>query len=67
SQYVNLLGKIDDPVLADAINLMNIETRHKAEELFGKDELWVRRDMLNDALGYRAASIGDVWTGNSRW
>lgn len=67
SQYVNLLGGKLDPVTADALKLMNSETRQKAESLFGPDELWVRRDMLNDALGYRAASVGDVWTGNSRW
>lgn len=23
--------------------------------------------MLNDAFGYRSASVGDAWTGNSRW
>lgn len=67
SQYVNLLGSKLDPVTADAMRLMNAETRQKAESLFGNGELWVRRDMLNDALGYRAASVGDVWTGNSRW
>ena len=26
----------------------------------------VRRDMLNDVLGYRAATVADFWTGNSR-
>lgn len=67
NQYVNLLGSKLDPVTADAMRLMNAETRQKAESLFGNGELWVRRDMLNDALGYRAASVGDVWTGNSRW
>lgn len=67
SQYVNLLGSKLDPVTADALRLMNAETRQKAESLFGNGELWVRRDMLNDALGYRTASVGDVWTGNSRW
>lgn len=67
SQYVNLLSSKLDPVTADAMRLMNAETRQKAESLFGNGELWVRRDMLNDALGYRAASVGDVWTGNSRW
>lgn len=67
SQYVNLLGGKLDPVTADALRLMNSETLRKAESLFGSGELWVRRDMLNDALGYRAASAGDVWTGNSRW
>ena len=67
SQYVNLLGSKLDPVTADALKLMNSETRQKAESLFGNGELWVRRDMLNDALGYRAASVGDAWSGNSRW
>lgn len=67
SQYVNLLGSKLDPVTADALKLMNSETRQKAENLFGPGELWVRRDMLNDALGYRAASVGDAWSGNSRW
>ena len=67
SQYVNLLGSKLDLVTADALKLMNSETRQKAESLFGPGELWVRRDMLNDALGYRAASVGDAWSGNSRW
>lgn len=67
SQYVNLLGSKLDPVTADALKLMNSETRQKAESLFDEGELWVRRDMLNDALGYRAASVGDAWSGNSRW
>ena len=67
SQYVNLLGSKLDPVTADALKLMNSETHQKAESLFGPGELWVRRDMLNDALGYRAASVGDAWSGNSRW
>lgn len=67
SQYVNLLDSKLDPVTADALKLMNSETRRKAESLFGPGELWVRRDMLNDALGYRAASVGDAWSGNSRW
>lgn len=67
SQYVNLLGSKLDPVTADALKLMNSETRRKAESLFGNGELWVRRDMLNDALGYRTASVGDAWSGNSRW
>lgn len=67
SQYVNLFGSKLDPVTADALKLMNSETRQKAESLFGQGELWVRRDMLNDALGYRSASVGDAWSGNSRW
>jgi hypothetical protein len=67
SQYVNVFGQTNDAVLSDAVKLMNLETRKKAESLFGENQLWVRRDMLNDAFGYRSASVGDAWTGNSRW
>lgn len=66
AQYVNVLAS-SDAVVKDSLALMNQESRDYAEGLFGKDELWVRKDMLNDAFGYRAASIGDAWTGNSRW
>ena len=65
-QYVNVLAS-KDPVLKDSLALMNVETQDYAEGLFGKDELWVRKDMLNDAFGYRSATIGDAWTGNTRW
>lgn len=67
SQYVNLndLASLD-PVTRDAVKLFNPETKAYIEQVFG-DEFWVRKDMLNDALGYRSASIGDAWTGNSRW
>lgn len=64
-QYVDVLAS-KDPVIRDAVRLMNHETKAMAESLFGKT-LMVRRDMLNDVLGYRAASLGDAWTGNSRW
>jgi hypothetical protein len=68
-EYVNLWDPktlSDDPVLSDALALMNAKTRAYVENKFG-DEFWVRRDMLNDAFGYRNASMGDAWTGNTRW
>lgn len=64
-QYVDVLAT-KDPVLADAAKLMSLQTRATVEGLFGKT-LMVRRDLLDDVIGYRAASIGDAWTGNSRW
>lgn len=65
SQYVDVFNT-KDPVLADAVRLMNQETKAYVEQKFGKQFL-VRKDMLNDAFGYRAASVGDAWTGNTRW
>lgn len=66
TQFVNILDVKDDAVVRDAVSLMTYSTRKHAESLFGKDTIMVRRDMLNDALGYRKASIGDAWTGVSR-
>lgn len=66
SQYVNLFDKKLDPVTKDAVSMMNPETRALIEATFGS-EFMVRRDLLNDTVGYRAATIGDAWTGNTRW
>lgn len=70
SEFVNVFdSKVlkADPVLADAVSLLNRETLDMAKRRFPKDTFMVRKDMLNDVFGYRAASLGDVWTGNSRW
>ncbi|UCR75508.1 putative virion-associated RNA polymerase [Alcaligenes phage vB_Af_QDWS595] len=69
-EYVNVLDRKEwakDPVLRDAMNLLPTEMKAMAEQKFGKDKLMVRQDMLDDAFGYRSASVGDIWTGNSRW
>lgn len=69
AQYVDLLAPKsydNDPVITDAMSLMTPETFTYMKKKFG-DSFYVRKDMLNDAMGYRSASIGDAWTGNSRW
>lgn len=65
-QYVDLFNDKLDPVIRDAVKLFNPETVAYIESKFGKS-FPVRRDMLNDSLGYRNASIGDAWSGNTRW
>lgn len=65
SQYVDVLNT-KDRVIGDAASLFSQETMAYIGSTFGK-KFMVRKDMLNDALGYRSASIGDAWTGNSRW
>lgn len=66
SQYVDLFGSIEDPVIADAVKLMSPETRAYVHQVFGP-EFMVRKDMLLDVLGERQATVGDAWTGNTRW
>lgn len=65
-EFVDVLASKDPVIQAAAANITK-QTRAHIENTFGANELWVRREMLNDVLGYHAASVGDVWTGNSRW
>jgi hypothetical protein len=68
-RYINVFDQREqakDPVLKDAVALITPAMKRQIEQKFGK-QFWIRRDMLNDVLGYRSASVGDAWTGNSRW
>jgi hypothetical protein len=66
SAYVNLLAVGNsDPVIADAVELFTAETREAIKDEFG-DEFYVRKSMIDDAVGYRNATVGDLWTGNTR-
>lgn len=67
SEYVNIFDP-KDKILADALKLMPADVRDYMLAATGNtDEFWVRRDMVFDAFGYRTASVGDAWTGNSRF
>lgn len=65
--FVNILDD-SDPVTADAAKLFPYTLLKYAEQKFGKEGvIWVPRDMLQNVTGAREASVGDAWTGNSRW
>lgn len=69
SEFVDLFGQEElrkDPVLADAISLLTPEAVDHIRQTFGGDGFMVRKDMINDAIGYRSASVGDLWTGKTR-
>lgn len=67
NQYVNLLAPNQlTSVQGDAVNLFTDQTMDYIQNTFGS-EFWVRKDMLDDAIGYRSASVGDFWTGNTTW
>ena len=68
SEYVDLFdGRVlrKDKVLADIMSSIPGETVQQIRSVFG-ESFYVRRDMLNDAVGYRNASVRDLWTGDSR-
>jgi GGDEF domain-containing protein len=66
-RYVNLLGDDLDSVVQDAVNIMPGELKVAAQAKFGQGQFMVRRNLLTNVVGYRSASVGDLWTGNSRW
>jgi hypothetical protein len=69
AEYINVFdNKVlkSDPVLRDTINSLPGHVQVSINAAFGNGEFWVRRDMLNDALGYRDASVRNVFDGISR-
>ena len=61
------MDKAKDPVIADAWLVIPKEAKDYIKSVFGNDGFMVRRDMLLDVAGARSATVGDFWTGNSRW
>jgi hypothetical protein len=66
NQFVDFFAS-KDKIIQDAAKLISPEVRAEIQREFGGKELWVRKDMLNDSFGSRQASVGDAWTGNTRW
>lgn len=55
-----------DPVLEDVYKSLPGHVVQDIVSVFGT-RFPVRKDMLNDAMGYRDASVRDLWSSNSRW
>lgn len=66
NEFVDM-SRSTDPVIADAWSVIPRETKNYIKQRFGQDGFRVRRDQLLDVAGARSATVGDFWTGNSRW
>lgn len=67
-QFVNVEELAErNPVVKDALMTLSPEVRQQISEVFGKEGFWVRRDMLDDVIGHRRASITDSFTGKTTW
>jgi hypothetical protein len=70
NEFVNIAKldpQTDDRILVEAARLIPNQARAVIKSMFGPDEFWVRRDMLLDTFGARQASVGDLFTGKTRW
>lgn len=56
-----------DPVIRDAWEALGKDIKEEAAALFGKDFVPVRKDLIDDVIGFRAASLVDPFTGVTRW
>lgn len=65
NEYIAINAKSKDPQVREMYGLMPVEMKAMVENVFGGD-LMVRKDMLDNALGFRRASVKEIWDGNSR-
>lgn len=59
-KYINLFDAGNDAVIRDAVSLFSDETLEHIRDKFG-NEFWVRRDQVDNAIGYRMASVRDLF------
>ena len=64
-EYVDI-SESDDPIHMENWMMVPREMKDYIETVFGDEGFMVRREVVNNALGYRTPSIGDAWTGNTR-
>ena len=65
-RYDNLFASTDK-VIQDAVRLIPKDVREGLEREFGPGNFPVRSNLVNQIVGYRNASIGDMWTGNTHF
>jgi len=67
SEFVDLSDKsIKDQVWKDAWSIMPTSMRKAVRATFGDAGFMVRKNMVNQAMGYRMPSVRDAWAGPSR-
>ena len=65
-QYTTISKNSQDEQLAEIWTLMPDDMKAEAKKLFKNGEIKVRKDLLNNAFGYRAPSILEMWTRKSK-
>ena len=65
-QYTTISKNSQDEQLTEIWTLMPDDMKAEAKKLFKNGEIKVRKDLLNNAFGYRAPSILEMWTRKSK-
>jgi hypothetical protein len=65
-EFVNLADtKNNTEIQNDAWNMIPKDTKDMILDQFGEDGFMVRKDMIDNAVGYRGLSLGEAWSGPS--
>lgn len=64
-QYITINKNSTDPQLKEIYELMPIEMKEAAKEIWPNGDIKVRKDLLNNAFGYREPSVLNMWTGQT--
>ena len=79
NEFVNIRQPVDpkdpnakqDKVLANVWETLPYHTKVQLENAFADGSknppIWIRRDQLNDAIGYHKAGVGNFFTGDNRY
>lgn len=65
NEFINV-AETDDPVLKEAWKLVPKEIKDYIETTYGEDGFMIRKTETNVAVGYREATVTDMWSGKTR-
>jgi hypothetical protein len=66
NQFINIADPdLKDEIYKETYRVIPIQTKNYIASQFG-EQFWVRKDHINLALGYREASVVDMWSGKTR-
>ena len=64
-QYITINKNSTDAQLKEIYELMPIEMKEAAKDIWPNGDIKVRKDLLNNAFGYREPSVLNMWTGQT--
>lgn len=64
-QYITIDENSTDHQLKEIYELMPIEMKEAAKRIWPNGKIKVRKDLLNNAFGYREPSVLNLWTGQT--
>jgi hypothetical protein len=65
-EFINLADpELKNDLHKDAWAIIPPETKDYIKKVFGEDGFMVRKDMLDNTVGYRSLTLGEAWSGPS--